>query len=336
MFVKWGMVGAGNVTQVKAGAAWAQEDSESVAVARRDATKAAESAQRLGAKRFYTSLDALLADPEINAVYIATPHYLHREQAIAAAEAGKHVLCEKPMGMTVKECREVIAAAKHNGVQLAIPYYRRFYPIVEKMKEIIGSGVLGDVVSLHIINESLYIPDRNALSSRDLWRTQRATAGGGALNEYGSHRLDLIGYLLGDAVEVVAFVDTLHGWYDVEDQATVVIKLACGAHAQADVSWCKALNTDYLDVCGTEGRVVAEHLEKPELTLQIGKEVQRIQVEARALVTHRPVVRNFVRGLNELEPIRCTGEDGLKAAAIVEAAYLAAQRRSAVKLAELG
>src|SRR5262245_27962558 len=137
----WGVLGCGDITDNRgAPAILAQEESRLVAFCSRGLGRAQEFAERhrderLGQTRAYDTLAAMLADEDVTAVYVATEHNRHCEETIRAAEAGKHVLCEKPMAMSVEECRRMIAACAANGVALAVAYYRRWYPKVRKMKE---------------------------------------------------------------------------------------------------------------------------------------------------------------------------------------------------------
>ncbi|MEQ1646498.1 MAG: Gfo/Idh/MocA family oxidoreductase, partial [Pyrinomonadaceae bacterium] len=127
--VRWGVIGAGDIVRKRIATVLREPpNSEFVSVSRSQAELAEQSARELGARKWFADWREQIADSEIDAVYIATPVYLHAEQAIAAAEAGKHVLCEKPMALTVAECDQMIAAASANNVKLGVAYYRRFYP----------------------------------------------------------------------------------------------------------------------------------------------------------------------------------------------------------------
>jgi len=176
MTVKWGIIGCGAVAEHKGGPAlYNAPDSELIAVMRRDEQLAAEFAQRHGAKRHYSSVEAILADDEINAVYIATPPHVHAEQTIAAADAGKHVLCEKPMAMNVGQGREMIAACRNNGVQLMIAYYRRFWPLASKMQQLIADGAIGWPTMAYAHCAALWQPPEDPST---FWRIQRDIAAG--------------------------------------------------------------------------------------------------------------------------------------------------------------
>ena len=137
--VRWGLIGAGDIARKRIAPALRDlPNCEFVSVSRSRSELAEEFANEFGARKWFADWRELVSDPEIDAVYIATPVYLHAEQTIAAADAGKHVLCEKPMALSVKECDEMIAACRSNDVKLGIAYYRRFYPVIKRVKEIIA------------------------------------------------------------------------------------------------------------------------------------------------------------------------------------------------------
>ena len=139
--LRWGILGCGNVAEYKGGPPlYSVDDSELIAVMRRDRAKAEDFAERHGAKRVYTDVDDLLADDELNAIYIATHPYLHCEQTLRTARAGKHILCEKPMAMTVEECQRMVDACHDAGVTLMLAYYRNFYPKYCEDESADGSG----------------------------------------------------------------------------------------------------------------------------------------------------------------------------------------------------
>ena len=142
--VRWGLIGAGDIARKRIAPALRElPNCDFVSVSRSRSDLAEEFAKEFGAPKWFADWRELVADPEIDAVYIATPVFLHAEQTIAAAKAGKHVLSEKPMALSVKECDEMIAACRANNVKLGIAYYRRFYPLIKRVKEIIASGEIG-------------------------------------------------------------------------------------------------------------------------------------------------------------------------------------------------
>lgn len=173
----WGLIGCGDIARKRV--APAMRDSslcELIAVNRAQSDLAAEFAKEFGARRWYLDWKKLLHDAEIDAVYIATPVHLHAEQTIAAAEAGKHVLCEKPMAMNVRECDQMIAACRRHDVKLGVAYYRHFYPVVERIKAIIKSGEIGTPVLVEINAFEQFNPEAGHPRS---WLLKKDLAGGG-------------------------------------------------------------------------------------------------------------------------------------------------------------
>ncbi|MHB1006411.1 MAG: Gfo/Idh/MocA family protein [Chloroflexota bacterium] len=336
MEVRWGFIGAGNITERRAtpAGAFTQENSRVVAVARADYGRAQEYARAKGIPRAYGTAEELCNDPEVNAVYICSPHHLHKEHALLAFARGKHVLCEKPLAPTTADCAEMVRAADKAGVVFAVAFYRRFYPVVEKMREIVQSGRLGTLVTARTIKHDLFLPPKDSLAAdrRSRWRTDPASAGGGVLNDAGSHRLDLLLYLLGDARAVAAEIDTFAAWYQVEDQACATIRFANRAIAQVDMGWCNGSACDIFGVAGTEGEVVVDDLEGSRLLLQNRGESEVFALAAHSIPTHRPVVADFVHVLNHGGSVRCLGADALRTTEIVEKAYLAARERRTVEL----
>jgi predicted dehydrogenase len=337
--VRWGFIGAGNVTEAKASpqGAFTQEGSRVVAVARADATRAEAYAHANGIARAYASIDELCADPEVNAVFVCTPHHLHTEHVLAAIKAGKHVLCEKPLTISTDDGAELVESARQASLVLAVAYYRRFYPVLETLHALVKDGKLGTVTTAQMACRAHSIPRRPADSQAATpgWRTQIQTAGGGCLTDTGSHRLDLLFWLLGDAASVSATTARFETWADTEDQAAVTIQFANRASAYLDVSWCSRTPQDSLEVRGTHGTAYVPDLEGTTLTLQIGRETQTIETAPRSPATHRPLVADFVRALNDGSSVGCSGADGLRTTQLIELAYQSARDRRTLDVPSL-
>ncbi len=323
MTLRWGIIGCGDVAEHKGGPAlYGVEGSELVAVMRRDAAKAEDFAKRHGAKRWYSKVEELLNDPEINAVYVATPVHLHHTYTIQAAEAGKHVMCEKPMAMNAQQSREMIAACRENGVKLMIAYYRRTYSIVQKMRQLLEEGIVGEPMLARINLTGYYNPgDPNAPGE---WRGDPAISGGGVMFDVGSHRLDIMVYLLGEVERVTAFTETLHCGYQVEDSAVVAMKLANGMHGLANFNWNVKNSSDEFEIYGTEGKILARPLDGGHLEVHRDKQVGIFELPP-PKISHWGLVENFVRAVNEGTPLLCSGEKGIKTNLIMEAAYRSAK-----------
>lgn len=316
--LRWGILGCGDVANYKGGPPlYTVEDSELVAVMRRDRAKAQVFAERHGAKWAYSDVDALLADNEVNAVYIATPPYLHCEHTIRAAQAGKHILCEKPMALTVEECQRMIDACRQAGVTLMIAYYRTFYPNIMRMKALMAEGAIGDVVLARINHTGFYEPSQHDSSS---WRVNPEISGGGVLMDLGSHRIDLLQYLMGDIVSARGYAETVHLDIDVDDSAVFTLRFASGAHAVANINWNVGFSVDDVEVYGTEGCLRCSPLNSGNLTLE--KAGNRFELDRVPLPhTHTGLIADFVNHLKTGAAIRCSGELGLKTNAIIAQIY---------------
>lgn len=313
--LRWGILGCGNVAEHKGGPPlYTVDDSELIAVMRRDRAKAEDFAERHGAKRFYTNIDQLLSDDEINAIYIATPPYLHCEQTIRAAHAGKHVLCEKPMAMTVEECQQMVDACREAGVTLMLAYYRNHYPNVVKMKALMDEGTIGEVVLARINCTSFYNPNRHDLKN---WRINPEISGGGVLMDIGSHRISLLEYLMGDIVSAKGYAETVHQDIPVDDSAVFTLRFESGAHAVANINWNVGIGIDDVEIYGTTGCLKCSPLNSGNLTLETKSDGQVELHQTPLLHTHTGLVEDFVNHLKTGEPIRCSGASGLKTNAII-------------------
>jgi len=250
--VRWGIIGCGDVTEKKSGPAFSKvEGSELVAVMRRNADEAADYARRHGVPRWYDDADALIQDPEVDAVYIATPPSSHADYAKAVAAAGKPVYVEKPMARTVVECDEMISACEAAQVPLFVAYYRRALPHFLQVKQWLEEGAIGEVYATQLT--FLQAPPRNTTD----WRFDPETAGGGLLYDLGSHQLDIIDFLLGPIVEVEGQARNLAGRYSVED--TVSARWTSQSGAEGSALWCfvaeRSVQQDEIRIVGSKGRI---------------------------------------------------------------------------------
>lgn len=252
--IKWGIIGCGDVTEVKSGPAFQKvANSELIAVMRRNAEKAADYARRHNVPNWYANADLLINDPGVNAVYVATPPDTHAFYAKKAIEAGKPVYIEKPMGRTYAECLEVVELAENKNVPVFVAYYRRKLPGFVKVKELVESGVIGNVrlVSLQLYKHSK--EEKEALP----WRVDPVVAGGGHFYDLASHQLDYLIYLFGNINEVHSVVDNQAGLYAAEDILSVSFQFENGVVGNG--SWCfnsSSVNErDTIEILGTKGRI---------------------------------------------------------------------------------
>ncbi|MEN9813486.1 MAG: Glucose--fructose oxidoreductase precursor, partial [Verrucomicrobiota bacterium] len=195
--VRWGILGCGDVTEIKSGPGFQlATGSRLVAVMRRNGALAADYARRHGVPRWYDQAEALIADPEVDAVYIATPPEAHESCARQVAAAGKPAYVEKPMARSVAECDRMIAAFAARGVPLHVAYYRRALPRFLQVKQWLDEGAIGRITGVDYHHAS---PAHRTAAG---WRTDVRTAGAGLFFDLGSHALDLIDFLVGPLTDV--------------------------------------------------------------------------------------------------------------------------------------
>jgi 1,5-anhydro-D-fructose reductase (1,5-anhydro-D-mannitol-forming) len=247
--VRWGIIGCGDVTEVKSGPGFAlARGSELVAVMRRSGALAADYAKRHGVGRWYDNADALIADPEVDAVYVATPPGSHAQYALAIAAAGKPAYVEKPMARHGPECDRMVEAFERADLPLFVAYYRRRLPCFIKVAELLGSGAIGRLTG---VTYRLAEPHHR---KSGIWRTDAVLAGAGHFLDVGSHALDLLDYLLGPLGDVVGTAANLASDYDVEDNVALAFR---GAGASGSMSWnfASTVSDDTMRLSGTEGEL---------------------------------------------------------------------------------
>jgi len=255
--IRWGIIGCGDVTEKKSGPAFNKiTGSKLVAVMRRDSAKARDYASRHNVPKWYDDAGKLIDDPEINAIYVATPPSSHAEYARMAMHAGKPVYVEKPMASSYAECLEMNRVSEETGVPLFVAYYRRSLPYFLKVRELIESGICGKI---RLVNIKLFQSPREADTDRDNppWRIVKEIAGGGYFYDMGSHQLDLMHFLFGKVIEISGKTFNLAGLYDVED--TVMAKIIFKNDVILDGMWSFAAEesaaADVIEIIGEKGMV---------------------------------------------------------------------------------
>lgn len=246
--VRWGIIGCGDVTEVKSGPGFRKAaGSQLVAVMRRDGVKAADYAKRHGVPRWYADADALIADPEVDAVYIATPPDSHADYALKVAAARKPAYVEKPMARHVPECDRMVDAFAREKLPLFVAYYRRRLPRFLKVEELIKAGALGRVTG---VSYRLTQPQHR---NPENWRVEVKSAGAGHFLDVGSHALDLIDYLLGALSDVAGTATNAASSYAVEDTVALSFRTASGALGTMLCDFASASRDDTMRIVGTEG-----------------------------------------------------------------------------------
>lgn len=298
MKVNWLVLGIGDITRKRVIPAIQGETRSSL---RGFVTRDEKKAEAYPGTRAWRSVEeALGADPEIDAVYVASPVVFHAAQTIALLRAGKNVLCEKPVAMNLAEATAMVQAAEQARKLFGVAYYRRCYPKLIRAKELIAQGAIGQPV----FAEGIY---HGWLESAERgWLRDPKMAGGGPLYDVASHRIDALNFLFGKPERATGLRSNALHDLAVEDSATAVIGYHGGVHAVVDARWNSRVSRDEFRVVGTEGELAMTPLNGPSLRRPGGEE--NLPVAANV---HRPLIGNFVSAVLDGTPLVCPGEEAV-------------------------
>lgn len=323
MAIRWGIVGCGDVARKRvAGAIQQDSDSELVAVCRRNEEKLQQFSDEFGVAFATTSADEVIQSPDIDAVYIATPVNLHKPQTIAAAQAGKHVLVEKPMAMSTAECDEMISACASADVWLGVAYYRPFYPVIHRMQELLEAGEIGRVLS---VSATTCTPFDMTSDDDGYWRVIPEAGGGGALMDIGSHRLDLFLRMFGAVADVKAQCGTVAASYQADDVATLALRFESGIQGILHCCFGSTTDPDEFAILGTNGRLVSRPLNGGDLVIEHGRE-SITEKHPPADNFNAPLIADFTSAIRESHAPLVSGVVGREVNRVMERAYASSRR----------
>jgi predicted dehydrogenase len=318
--IKWGMIGCGNVTEKKSGPAFSKiPNSSLVAVMGRSAEKAADYAQRHGVPKWYTNVDELINDPEVNAIYIATPPDVHLDYATRAMKAGKAVYVEKPMARNAAECEAMNQVSRQTGVPLFVAYYRRTLPYFVKLKELIDQKVIGDIrlvmVQIH------YNPYAEEIGedARPRWRVDPAISGGGHFHDLASHQFDFLEYVLGPIKLAQGISRNQAGLYEADDITVANFEFESGVLGTG--SWCYTLNPeqrlDESQLIGSKGKITFSFFERFTIKVETADSTDEYLIPYPEHV-QQPLIETIVQQLRGEGQCPSTGETGARANTIMD------------------
>ena len=294
--LRWGLVGCGDIARKRVAPALRDlSNCDFVAVNRARFERTESFAREFGARKWYRTIEELLRDDEIEAVYVATPAYLHCEQTIAAAQSGKHVLCEKPMGLNVAECNRMTEACHANNVKLGIAYYRHFYPVIDRIKRIIASGEIGQAVFVQINAFEYYNPEQTDIRH---WFVERDKSGGGPMFDFGCHRIEVLLNIFGTVTFNRGFISKLVFDREVEDTATAFFHFDSGSNAVLNVTHAAYESQDTLDIFGTKGSIHVPALNAGLMTVKTRSE-ERAEEHPPHSNIHQPLIDDFTQAVLE-------------------------------------
>ena len=293
--INWGMVGTGSVTERKSGPAlYKARNSALYAVTNRTRAKAEDYAARHGVSIVYDNIDEMLADPQIDAIYIATPPDSHKEYALKCAAAKIPCYIEKPVAMNHTDHLEMIKAFEATGTKAFAAYYRRALPRFLQVRELLQQNAVGDVRYVHV---SYCHAPGEAERAGIVWRVQPEISGGGIFMDIAVHQLDILDFLFGEITDVKSIVSNQAGYYKPEDTVNICFSFASGVHGSGDWCFTAGAGRDLIEIVGNKGRIALECFGTEPIILEAAGEVREIEVETPEHI-QQPLVQTIVDELN--------------------------------------
>jgi len=325
--INWGIIGCGDVTEIKSGPAFNKvKNSSLVAVMRRDAEKAKDYAQRHSVPKWYTDANALINDTEVNAIYIATPPSSHEEYTIAALNAGKPVYVEKPMAVNANVAKNMMNAAHEKNVKLVVAHYRREQPMFKKIKELLTENTIGDIrfVRLDFYNKSLTKEELKI--PKNAWRVDAAIAGGGLFHDLAPHQLDLMNYFFAPKDSYGGVADKVNGvalnqqqLYNADDIVSGNIVFKNGVLFNG--LWCFNVDEneekDSCEIIGSKGKLQFSVFGEPKINMTIEGKKENFLFDKLKHV-QQPMIEKVVDYFLDKGPNPCSAEEGVKVMEMME------------------
>lgn len=340
--VKWALIGAGDIAQKRVGPALkAEPRSRLEVIVDVNPGRAKKLADQLGGCAVGDRLETALANPAIDAVYLATPVFMHVEQIVAVLHAGKHVLCEKPLALNYEQARRVVAdetAIRKAGLparsalaKAGVAYFRRFYPKYLQAQEMLSKGNFGQVVLLRLAYHTWcdIKPD-----DPKYWRLLKAKSGGGVLSDMGCHMFDVMIGLFGLPKTVFASVRTQTFAYEVEDSAVMVMRYEQGPDVTASFNWNSKTWTQEFEIIGTEAKVKWHPYDSASVVRTVGRNIETLELPNHANV-HYPLIADFVSAVIADRAPAVPLAEAAKTNLLLEAIYRSSAENREVAIREL-
>ena len=306
--INWGFIGCGEVTEKKSGPAFNEvEGSQVVAVMSRSENKARSYAERHHIRKWYTDAQELIDDPDVNAVYIATPPSSHATFAIMSMRAGKPVYIEKPLAASYNDCIRINRVSEQTGVPCFVAYYRRYLPYFQKVKEIVESGAVGKVVNVQV---RFSVPPRDLdykSGKEQPWRLQPDIAGGGYFYDLAPHQIDLLQNLFGVITRAHGYPANRMGLYKAEDTVSACFFFESGVTGSG--SWCfvghESAKEDCIEIIGDKGSLSFSVFTYEPIVLVTSEGKESITVPNPSYV-QLPMIKHVIEHLQGIGHCDCT------------------------------
>mgnify|MGYP001138322143 FL=1 len=306
--INWGFIGCGEVTEKKSGPAFNEvEGSQVVAVMSRSEKKARGYAERHHIRKWYTDAQELIDDPDVNAIYIATPPSSHATFAIMAMRAGKPVYIEKPLAASYNDCIRINRISEQTGVPCFVAYYRRYLPYFQKVKEIIENGTIGKVINVQL-RFSVPPRDLDYKNEKELpWRLQPDIAGGGYFYDLAPHQIDLLQNIFGVITRAHGYPANRAHLYKAEDTVSACFFFENGVTGSG--SWCfvghESAKEDRIEVIGDKGSLSFSVFTYEPIVLITSEGKQSITVPNPSYV-QLPIIKHVIEHLQGIGHCECT------------------------------
>jgi predicted dehydrogenase len=311
--IKWGIIGCGDVTELKSGPAFNKVNNSSlVAVMRRDGSKAKDYAERHGVPKWYDDAYKLIQDPDINAVYVATPPDSHEEYTIASLKAGKPVYVEKPMTLNAVSAQRMLKAAKDTNGKLSVAHYRHEQPMFRKIKELLENKAIGQVkyVDLKYLRPALSETELEMPKTR--WRVDPVISGGGIFHDIAPHQLALMLHLFGPIIKATGISVNQANLYKADD--IVAGSILFKNHIVFNGLWCFTVKEtdvdDQVSIVGSEGKINFPVFTDQQVHIERDSGTEMLKFDKLAHV-QQPMIEQVVRYFLDERSNPSTGDEGL-------------------------
>lgn len=318
--IQWGIIGCGDVTEKKSGPAFNKVDHSSlVAVMRRNEEKVKDYAKRHGVPKWYTDAEQLINDPEVDAIYIATPPLFHEEYTLLALQAAKPVYVEKPMAVNASAAENMVKAARETNTPLTVAHYRREQPLFKKIKSLVENDAIGRI-RMVCLQFSQSIQPGVTPNRESNWRVNPEISGGGLFHDLAPHQLDLMVHFFGNPLKARGIALNQAGLYIADDLVTGHIQFEHGVVFNG--VWCFTVpvgeEKDICEIVGSEGSIRFSIFKQDDLILNRNGNIEAFRFEPLAHV-QQPMIEAVVKYFLSDAPNPCSAEAGLQTMRLIDA-----------------
>ena len=308
--IRWGIIGCGDVTEIKSGPGFQlAKGSTLFAVMRRNGKLAKDYARRHKAAKWYDNAEALINDPQVDAVYIATPPSSHKEYTMTAAKAGKPVYVEKPMALNFNECQKMIKVCEEYEVPLFVAYYRRALPRFLKIKSLLDKGAVGDVRFVNVtFHQKPFPKDINGIKH---WRVDPKIAGGGYFFDLAPHTIDILQFFFGEVKSAGGYISNQTSLYEAEDIVSGLFTFDTNIHVTGTWNFNAYKHLDRSEIIGDKGKITFSTFGNNPIQLENHEGIQEFEIN-NPIHIQQPLIQTIVDELNGIGKCPSTGYSASK------------------------